>query len=250
MKVSIITATYNSAATIADTVRSLENQTHKDIEYIIIDGDSKDDTLDIIRENCTRVATLVSEPDKGIYDALNKGITLSTGDIVGFLHSDDMLAYPDAIKDLVATISEANADCVYADLDYVDKLDSRRVIRHWHSGVFNVKKLSRGWMPPHPTFYMKKKLYEKWGGFDLKYKICSDYDSLIRFLKMDGINVAYLPSVFIKMRVGGASNNSLGNFHKKLKEDICILKKNNIFWPTAIVLKRVSKVTQFILNGF
>ena len=99
-------------------------------------------------------------------------------------------------------------------------------------------------------FLYEKKLYEKWGGFDLKYKICSDYDSVIRFLKMDGINVAYLPSVFIKMRVGGASNNSLGNFHKKLKEDICILKENNIFWPTAIVLKRVSKVTQFILNGF
>lgn len=248
MKVSIITATYNSAATIADTVRSLENQTHKDIEYIIIDGASKDDTIDIIRENCTRVATLVSEPDKGIYDALNKGITLSTGDIVGFLHSDDMLAYPDAIKDLVATISKDNADCVYADLDYVDKLDARRVIRYWHSGVFDVKKLPRGWMPPHPTFYMKKNLYEKWGGFDLSYKICSDYDSVLRYLKKDEIKVAYLPSVIMKMRVGGASNNSLGNLIKKLKEEVSILKKNNIFWPIAMILKRVSKISQFIFK--
>lgn len=245
MKVSIITATYNSAATIADTVRSLENQTHKDIEYIIIDGDSKDDTLDIIRENCTRVATIVSEPDKGIYDALNKGITLSTGDIVGFLHSDDMLAYPDAIKDLVATISEANADCVYADLDYVDRLDARRVIRHWHSGVFNAKKLSKGWMPPHPTFYMKKILYEKWGAFDLNYKICSDYDSVLRYLQKDGIEVAYLSSVIMKMRVGGASNNSLRNLFKKLKEEFYILRKNDVFWPVAMLLKRASKITQF-----
>lgn len=248
MKVSIITATYNSAETIADTVRSLENQTHKDIEYIIVDGASKDNTLDIIRENCSRVATLVSEPDKGIYDALNKGVTLSTGDIVGFLHSDDMLAYPDAIKDIVATISKNNADCIYADLDYVDKFNVGRVIRYWHSGVFDVKKLSRGWMPPHPTFYMKKNLYEKWGGFDLSYKICSDYDSVLRYLKKDEIKVAYLSSVIMKMRVGGASNNSIGNLIKKLKEEVSILKKNNIFWPTAMILKRVSKISQFIFK--
>lgn len=248
MKVSIITATYNSAATIADTVRSLENQTHKDIEYIIIDGASKDNTLDIIRDNCTRVAMLVSEPDKGIYDALNKGITLSTGDVVGFLHSDDMLAYPDAIKDLVATIKEINADCVYADLNYVDKLNPDKVIRHWVSGEFSVDKITWGWMPPHPTFYMKKNLYEKWGGFDLSYKICSDYDSVIRYLKNDEVKVAYLPSVVMKMRVGGASNNSLDNLFRKLKEEVCILKKHNIFWPTAMLLKRVSKVSQYIFK--
>lgn len=248
MKVSIITATYNSAATIADTVRSLENQTHKDIEYIVIDGASKDNTLDIIRDNCSRVSILISEPDKGIYDALNKGITLSTGDIVGFLHSDDMFAYPDAIKDLVETISEANADCVYADLDYVDKLDTKRIIRHWHSGMFNVKKIKRGWMPPHPTFYMKKCLYDKWGGFDLKYKICSDYDSVIRYLSMDEIKVAYLSSVIMKMRVGGASNNSFRNLLKKLKEEFHVLRKNDIFWPVAMLLKRASKITQFLLK--
>ena len=248
MKVSIITATYNSAATIADTVRSLENQTHKDIEYIIVDGASKDNTLDIIRENCSRVAIIVSEPDKGIYDALNKGITLSTGDIVGFLHSDDMLAYPDAIKDLVVTISEKNSDCVYADLDYVSKSNTNHTIRHWHSGTFNVNKLANGWMPPHPTFYMKRSLYKLWGGFDLSFKICSDYDSIIRYLKKDKIQVEYLPVVVMKMRVGGASNNSLCNTLNKLKEEIFILRKNNIFWPTAIVLKRVSKVTQFIFK--
>jgi glycosyltransferase len=249
MKVSIITATYNSAATIADTVRSLENQTHNDIEYIIIDGASKDGTLDIIREHCTRVAMLVSEPDKGIYDALNKGIILSTGDIIGFLHSDDMLAYPDAIKDLVATISKDNADCVYADLNYVDKTDTKRIVRHWHSGTFNAGKLRKGWMPPHPTFYMKKSLYEKLGGFDLNYKICSDYDSVIRYLKEDGIKVTYLPSVVMKMRVGGASNNSFINMLRKLKEEISILRKNCIFWPTALLLKRTSKISQFFLSG-
>ena len=248
MKVSIITATFNSAATIADTVRSLESQSYKDIEYIIIDGASKDNTLDVIRDNCTRVSILVSEPDQGIYDALNKGITLSTGDIVGFLHSDDMLAYSDAIKDLVATISENNADCVYADLDYVDKFDTKSIVRHWHSGVFNVKKLKAGWMPPHPTFYMKKTLYEQMGGFNLTYGICSDYDSIIRYLNKGQLKVSYLPTVVIKMRVGGASNNSIGNLFKKLKEEMCILRKNDIFWPKAMLLKRVSKVSQFIFK--
>lgn len=249
MKVSIITATYNSAATIVDTVRSLENQTYKDIEYIIIDGASRDNTLDVIRENCTRISILVSEPDNGIYDALNKGIKLSTGDIVGFLHSDDLLAYPDAIKDLVAKISEENADCIYADLDYVSKSNTNHIIRHWRSGSFNVNKLAHGWMPPHPTFYMKKNLYDKWGQFDLSFKICSDYDSVIRYLKKDGIKVSYLPSVVVKMRVGGASNNSMGNLIKKLKEEFVILERNQFFWPAAMVLKRVSKVGQFFKNN-
>lgn len=248
MKVSIITATYNSAETILDTVRSLEIQTYPDIEYIIVDGASKDNTLDIVRVNCSRVTKIISEPDKGIYDALNKGINLASGDIVGFLHSDDLLAYPDAIKDLVTTISMNNADCVYADLDYVDKADIDSIIRHWISGSFNVEKLARGWMPPHPTFYMKKELYDQWGGFDLGFKICSDYDSVIRYLKKDNIKVGYLPSVVMKMRVGGASNNSCGNLFKKLKEEFYILRKNDIFWPTAMVLKRVFKVNQYFLK--
>lgn len=246
MKVSIITATYNSAATIADTVRSLESQTHKDIEYIIIDGASKDDTLDIIRENCTRVAILVSEPDKGIYDALNKGITLSTGDIVGFLHSDDMLAYPDAIKDLVATIYKDNADCVYADLNYVDKLNPDKVIRHWVSGEFSVDKITWGWMPPHPTFYMKRKCYQKMGSFDLRYKIAADYDSVVRYLKSNNLKVSYLKAVLVKMRVGGASNNAPVNFIKKLSEEYLILKRNKVNFVCAMIFKRLSKIGQYL----
>lgn len=246
MKVSIITATYNSAATIADTVRSLESQTHKDIEYIIIDGASKDDTLDIIRENCTRVATLVSEPDKGIYDALNKGITLSTGDIVGFLHSDDMLAYPDAIKDLVATISKDNADCVYADLNYVDKINPDKVIRHWVSGEFSVDKITWGWMPPHPTFYMKRKCYQEMGSFDLRYKIAADYDSVVRYLKSKNLKASYLKAVLVKMRVGGASNNAPVNFIKKLSEEYLILKRNKVNFLCAMIFKRLSKIGQYL----
>jgi len=211
MKVSIITATYNSALTILGTVLSLECQSYQNIEYIIIDGASTDNTLDIINENCSRVTKIISESDNGIYDALNKGIAMATGDVVGFLHSDDLLAYPDAIKDIVTTISQYNADCVYADLDYVDKSDTNRIIRHWKSGEFNMRKIGLGWMPPHPTFYMKRSLYQQWGGFDLQYKICSDYDSVIRYLKKPELKTSYFPRVVMKMRVGGASNNSFGN---------------------------------------
>ena len=245
MKVSIITATYNSAATIADTVRSLECQSYSDIEYIVIDGASKDKTLDIIRENCSRVSVLVSEPDKGIYDALNKGIEKATGDIVGFLHSDDLLAYPDAIKDLVQTMESIQADCVYADLDYVDQNDPSKVVRHWVSGFFNIGKLKWGWMPPHPTYYMKRELYRAWGGFNLEYKIASDYDSILRFLQKDRLVIGYLPAVVMKMRVGGASNNTIRNLIRKMKEEVVIMNRNNIFWPVAIIGKRISKLHQF-----
>lgn len=248
MKVSIITATYNSASTILDTVRSLECQTYVNIEYIIIDGASKDNTLDIINQSCSRVTKIISESDNGIYDALNKGISMATGDIVGFLHSDDLLAYPDAIKDLVTTISQCNADCVYADLDYVDKSDTNRIVRHWRSGAFNMAKISLGWMPPHPTFYMKRSLYQQWGGFDLSFKICADYDSVIRYLKKPELQVSYLPHVVIKMRVGGASNNSFGNLVRKLKEERNILKRNGVSWPLAMFLKRASKITQYVFK--
>lgn len=248
MKVSIITATYNSAETILDTVRSLEAQTYPDIEYIVVDGLSSDKSLEVIRHNCSRVAKIISEPDNGIYDALNKGINMATGDIVGFLHSDDLLAYPDAIKDLVAAISESNADCVYADLDYVDKVDTSRIVRHWKSGAFDVRKIARGWMPPHPTFYMKRDLYLQWGGFDLSFKICADYDSVIRYLRRGGLSVAYWPKVVLKMRVGGASNNSFSNQLKKFNEEISILKKNGIFWPSAIFLKKATKVAQYVFK--
>lgn len=246
MKISIITATYNSEKTILDTIRSLESQTYDNIEYIIIDGDSKDTTLDLVKNNSKRVSKIVSEPDSGIYDALNKGIMHSTGDIVGFLHSDDILAYPDAISDLVNKLLSDNTDAIYADLDYISKDDEKKIIRHWRSGPYKKENMMRGWMPPHPTFFMKRRLYIEHGLFDLQFKISADYDSLLRYIWKNDISLSYLSKVITKMRIGGESNRTLRNIINKTKEDITALKKNNLPWKKAIILKNLSKIPQFI----
>ncbi|SBO12209.1 PGL/p-HBAD biosynthesis glycosyltransferase/MT3031 [Vibrio mediterranei] len=246
MKVSIITATFNSSQTILDTLRSLNMQTYLDIEYIVIDGASSDDTVSVVEENSGRKTTIVSEPDKGIYDALNKGISTATGDIVGFLHSDDLFAYPDAIKDLVETLEREGTQAVYADLEYVSKENTSKVIRKWQSGEFLQDKLRYGWMPPHPTFFMKRELYIEYGVFDLNLKIAADYDSLLRYLWRHNVTASYLPKVVTKMRVGGISNRSLKNILEKTREDIQALKNNHVFWPLALLVKNVSKIPQFI----
>ena len=245
MKVSIITATYNSSKTIVDTLHSLESQSYKNIEYIIVDGASKDNTLEVIEHNCSRVSRIISEPDKGIYDALNKGIKAATGDIVGFLHSDDLFAYPEAVEDIVATFKKNKTQAVYGDLEYVSKDDTSSIVRFWKSGDFSYGKLRNGWMPPHPTFYMKRDCYNSFGLFDLDFKIAADYDSLLRYLWTNNVSLSYLPSVIIKMRVGGTSNRSLKNIYLKMKEDIKALKNNRISWPQAVLIKNASKIPQF-----
>lgn len=245
MKVSIITATYNSAATIHDTLASLESQTYPDIEYIIVDGASQDNTLEVVKNKCTRVSKIISETDSGIYDALNKGIVAATGDIVGFLHSDDLFATPDSVANLVAAFKAGDHNAIYADLDYVDKENTDKVIRHWVSGQFKSAKLQLGWMPAHPTFYMSKPLYEELGMFSLDFPIAADYDSILRYFKSAELKVAYLPQVLVKMRVGGASNNSLQNIKRKIKEEVVIMRRNAVFFPLALVMKRLNKFHQY-----
>ncbi|EFH8831938.1 glycosyltransferase, partial [Escherichia coli] len=171
MRISIITATYNSEKTLLDTLLSLEKQTHSDIEYIVVDGASKDNTIELIKSKCTRVSTIICEPDNGIYDALNKGIQAASGDIIGFLHSDDLLAYDDAIADIVKTFESSGCDAVYGDLEYVAKNDTTKRIRLWKSGSFSRLKMKLGWMPPHPSFYMKRDCYSQFGCFSLDYRI-------------------------------------------------------------------------------
>lgn len=246
MKVSIITATYNSEKTIKDTILSLESQSYDYIEHIIIDGGSRDKTLDIIKKYSTKVSLIVSEPDKGIYDALNKGILKSSGDVVGFLHSDDLLAYPEAISDLVETFNNNECDAVYADLEYVSQDDITKVIRKWKSGEYTIGKVKYGWMPPHPTYFMKRDRYRDWSVFNLDYKISADYDSLLRYLWCNKAKLAYLPKTITKMRVGGASNRSLKNIILKSREDVKIIKLNGLFWPVTLLFKNLSKLPQFI----
>lgn len=249
MKVSIITATYNSAATIHDTLASLESQTYPDIEYIIVDGASKDNTLEVINHNCTRVSKIISEPDRGIYDALNKGIAVATGDIVGFLHSDDLLAYPEAITDLVNIFNIGEYDAVYADLEYVQQNDISKVVRLWQSGNYNKQKLKYGWMPAHPTFYMRRSCYQKFNDFNLSYQIAADYDSILRYLWRENVRAGYLPQVLIKMRVGGISNRSLSTILRKMREDIQAMRSNGLFWPVTLAWKNLSKIPQFLVKN-
>jgi len=246
MRISIITATYNSEKTIQDTLFSLENQTYNDIEYIIVDGSSKDNTLLVVGNNCKRVSKLISEPDKGIYDALNKGILAATGDVIGFLHSDDLLAYNDAVADIADTFVRTGCDAVYGDLEYVSQIDTSKRVRLWKSGAFNRFKMQLGWMPPHPSFYMKRSRYLELGNFSLDYNISADYDSLLRYILKNKISVAYLPKVLIKMRVGGISNRSFSSMVSKSLEDIRVMKSNGIIWPLALAYKNLSKLPQFI----
>ena len=247
MKVSIITATYNSAKYIASSLNSIFNQDYKDIECIIIDGDSKDQTKSIIktyqRKNLN--ITLVSEADNGIYDALNKGIKLATGDLIGFVHSDDNLASPHIISELVLAIKEKQAFGVYGDLQYVSQLDTSKLIRDWKSCVFSKSLLKKGWMPPHPTLFLKKEVYQKHGNFNQNYKISADYDFMLRVLKDKTLRFVYLPKVIIKMRVGGASNKNLKNIIQKTKEDYKAITSNKIGNLVTLFLKNYSKFKQF-----
>jgi len=246
MKVSIITATFNSEKTILDTLKSLEQQTYKNIEYIVIDGASSDKTVELIQNNSTRVTKIICEPDQGIYDALNKGIYASTGDVIGFLHSDDLFASNIAVENIVNKFKSDGCDAVYGDLKYVAQDNISKVIRVWKSGEYNLSSIKSGWMPPHPTFFMKRELYEKFGGFDLGFKIAADYDSLLRYLWTNQISLAYLPEVLTLMRMGGASNRNLKNILQKTKEDINILSKNKVPVFRAILMKNISKIPQFI----
>lgn len=251
MKVTIITACYNSAHTIQDCIQSVLGQDYPDLEYLVIDGNSSDDTLKLVRE-AARGANhvhIVSEPDRGIYDALNKGIRRATGAIVGFVHSDDLLAHPAVISQLVARFKEEPADGVYGDLVYVRPDETERVVRFWKSRPFTPGLLRKGWMPAHPTLYLKRDVYTKHGLFDLSYRIAADYDFMLRVLGDPGLRFAYLPEVIVRMRTGGASNKSLSNLVRKSREDYRAMRGNGIPLPAlALLAKNLSKLPQFFVR--
>lgn len=245
MKVSIITITYNSGATLRDTIESVVNQSYPNIEYIIVDGLSNDNTLSIVDEYKGKIAKVVSEKDHGLYDALNKGIKLASGDIIGLIHSDDFYTNSDVIGDVVKTITEQNADAVYADLYYVDKDDTSRIFRKWKSGNYKHGMFLNGWMPPHPTFFVKKEIYEKYGSFNLQLKSAADYELMLRFIHKHQIKLAYLPEFIIKMRVGGKSNVTLKNRIRANQEDRKAWKINGLI-PRVYTLyaKPLRKIIQ------
>lgn len=221
------------------------NQTYKDIEYIIIDGGSKDGTLDLVKRYKTRVATIVSEPDNGIYDALNKGIKLATGDVVGFMHSDDIFASDEVIAHVAQQFADETVDTVYGDLQYVRKDDASKVVRYWKTNSFDIEHLKRGWMPPHPTVYLRRSVYEKYGLFDTSFRIAADYDFMLRIFRDNERVSRYIPEVLVKMRVGGESN-SIKNYIRKWKEDYRALQRNNMGGIRVLAIKNLSKLKQFL----
>ncbi len=240
--ITIITACFNSESTISTTIESVLSQTYPEIEYLVIDGGSCDQTLSRIERYRGRISKVVSEKDHGIYDALNKGIALSSAQVIGFLHSDDRFAHPRVIERLVETLVRDGTDGVYSDLEYVR---SEKVLRHWKSAPFRPGLLSRGWMPPHPTLYLRRSVYDRVGLFDLRYRIAADYDFILRaFLEKD-LRWSYLPEVTVQMRVGGASNGSLKQLFRKSTEDFAILSSQGINPWAALVMKNASKLPQF-----
>ena len=246
MKVSIITATYNSAATVLDTLKSVQSQTWQELEHIVVDGASTDDTLRLLEAGKHR-GPFVSEPDKGIYDAMNKGIQIASGEIVGILNSDDVYANPTIIEKVVQLFEQTGADAVYGDLWYVDAADMQRVKRKWVAGSYRREAFLYGWMPPHPTFFVRKSVYEQYGLFNLDMYTAADYELMLRFLYKYQIPAAYLPEVMVKMRVGGASNQSLKNRLLANKGDRLAWRVNGLkpYWFT-VTLKPIRKITQFI----
>lgn len=247
-KISIITATYNSSATVRDTLESVATQTYENIEHVIVDGLSKDSTLNIVNKY-SHVAKVVSEKDKGIYDAMNKGIDLVTGDIIGILNSDDFYAHSDVLEDVMDLFEDDSVDCVYADLQYVDAIDTKKVIRTWISGKYKREKFLYGWMPPHPTFFVRKELYQEFGNFNLSLRSAADYELMLRFLYKYGKKAAYLSDIIVKMRAGGMSNASLKHRLKANGEDRLAWKMNGLkpyFFTTW--LKPIRKITQYILK--
>jgi glycosyltransferase len=246
LKVSIITATYNSAATIADCLDSIKNQSYQNIEHIIIDGGSTDNTLAIIQEKGFN-GKLISEKDKGIYDAMNKGIDLATGDIIGILNSDDLYASERIIQQLVSLFETSKADAIYGDLEYVDAINTQKITRKWIAGPCTKKGFLYGWMPPHPTFFVKASLYQQYGKFNLTVFTAADYELMLRFIYRFGIKVAYLQEVMVKMRTGGASNQSIKNRLLANKGDRMAWEINGLkpYWFTLFA-KPLRKITQFI----
>ncbi|MEI6946661.1 glycosyltransferase family 2 protein [Paraflavisolibacter sp. H34] len=245
-KISIVTVTYNSAATIADTLESVRTQSYGPIEHIIVDGGSSDDTLRIAR-SFPHIAKIISEKDNGIYDAMNKGLGLATGDIIGILNSDDVYSHKDVLKNVAHAFAHNHTDTLYGNLQYTDAKNFNKVLRDWNSGLFKKSLFKFGWMPPHPTFFVKRQVYQQVGGFNLNLKMSADYELMLRILFKYGFTTSYLPEVLVKMRTGGASNASLKNRLKANKEDRLAWKLNELRpYFFTLYLKPLRKIFQYM----
>ncbi len=242
MKISVITATYNSEKTVRGTFESVLHQTHHNIEYIIIDGGSKDNTLNIIREyepKFNGCMHWISEPDNGIYDAMNKGIAMATGDVIGVLNSDDFYTDEFVLSDIAAIFTKQNPDCVYGNLEFVDAADTAKVFRTWIGSQYTPGAFLKGWHPAHPTFYARRACFEQYGGFDLSFEISADFELMLRFIEKNGCSNYYINRCFVKMRQGGASTGSIKNIIKGNKNILSAFRKNGYHISCLYPVKRL-----------
>jgi glycosyltransferase involved in cell wall biosynthesis len=246
MKISILTAVWNREATVGDALDSLVAQRFADWEHVVQDGGSSDGTLALIERRADPRRAVESGRDDGIYDALNRAFVRCHGDIVGLLHSDDFFAHAGVLEQVAAAFARTDADAVYGDLDYVSNADPSQVIRHWRAGEYRPDRLGRGWMPPHPTLFLHRRVIERLGGYDTSFRIAADYDAILRYFGAGGISSAYIPDVLVKMRVGGESNRSFGRIVRKSGEDYRALRKNGVGGFGTLIWKNLSKVGQFV----
>lgn len=251
MKVSIITVTHNSAKYLQECIDSVVHQTYGDIEHIVIDGASEDGTLEIIKRYDNHIAKWISEDDRGMYDAINKGMSLATGEVIGILNSDDMLASKEVISQVVKCFQEHKVDSLYGDLVYVDQKNTKKIIRYWKGLSYSRFRFNYGWMPAHPTFYFRRDLLHDLGGYESHYFTAADYEFMARYLYRYRISARYLPLLIVKMRVGGQSNRNIISRFRANRRDYLAMKLNDIPFPhIASILKPIIKLRQFYYTLF
>jgi len=245
---SIITVCFNAAKTIKDCIESVSNQ-GLEVEHIIIDGGSDDETLEFLEHHRLQVSKLISEPDSGIYDAMNKGLGLASGDVIGILNADDFYSNSGALKKVVASFKDEKMDACYGDLVYVDSTDIHKIARYWRSGSYDRRKFYNGWMPPHPTFFVRRSVYKKYGRFNLKLGSAADYELMLRFLLKHEIACKYIPEVLVHMRNGGQSNASLKNRLTAHRNDYLAWEVNGLRpHPWTLSLKPLRKIRQYFIR--
>jgi glycosyltransferase involved in cell wall biosynthesis len=248
MRVSIVTVAFNSASTIVDTLDSVARQDHPDIEHIVIDGASTDGTMDLVRSRGSRVSKVLSEPDAGIYDAMNKGLRLCTGDVVGFLNSDDMYSSDGSVSAIAGAFTDGDVDAVHGDLVYVRRDDPASVVRHWKSSPFSPGAFSRAWCPAHPTFYVRRSVLERAGFFNTAYRVASDLDLMLRVLELGRASSKVIPQVLVRMRMGGVSNSSVRGIIRQNAEVIAAIRSHglSVSTPVFVIAKILRRLHQFV----
>jgi glycosyltransferase involved in cell wall biosynthesis len=253
LKVTIITVSYNSELFIKSAIESVLNQGYENIEYLIIDGNSKDRTKKIVKEfknDFGEKMKYISEPDNGIYDAMNKGIEMSSGEIIGFLNSDDYYIDNCVLSEIIGIFEKTNAECVFANINYVSSNDPHRIVRRWRSGPFKKNSFQKGWHPAHPAFFVKKEIYKKYGNFNLNYQLAADFENMMRFLEKFNVSNIYYEKPIINMRLGGATSRSIKNILKQNMECYKALKQNNIsVSPFYFFYRVLPKIKQFFKWG-